>query len=151
MLNFEYSTLINADVEVVWNFHEREDILQLLTPPWQPVKIIRREGGLNVGAISEFQIWLGPIPVRWVARHTEFEQYGLFTDQQIEGPMEYWVHRHQFVPENGKTRLIDSIEYAIPGGFLTELFLGWWVNLRLRDMFRYRHEITQQMCEQESK
>ena len=64
MPNFRYSSLINSAVETVWNFHERPDILQLLTPPWQPVKIIRREGGLDVGAVSEFRLLLGPIPVQ---------------------------------------------------------------------------------------
>ena len=49
MLNFKYSSLIDAPVETVWQFHDRPDILELLTPPWQPVKIIRREGGLGVG------------------------------------------------------------------------------------------------------
>ncbi|MDE5109230.1 MAG: cyclase, partial [Trichodesmium sp. St17_bin3_1_1] len=73
MLHFRYSTLINAPVEVVWKFHERSDILQTLTPPWQPVQIIRHQGGLEIGAISEFIIWLGPIPVKWVAIHTEYE------------------------------------------------------------------------------
>ncbi|MEG4414889.1 cyclase, partial [Microcoleus sp. C2C3] len=33
MPNFKYSSLINATVEAVWNFHEKPDILQLLTPP----------------------------------------------------------------------------------------------------------------------
>ncbi|GFE68865.1 hypothetical protein CFPU101_14750 [Chroococcus sp. FPU101] len=62
MLRFELSSLINAPVETVWKFHERSDILQILTPPWQPVEIIRREGGLGVGAISEFRLWIGFIP-----------------------------------------------------------------------------------------
>lgn len=147
MLKFQYSSLIDAPVETVWQFHERPDILQLLTPPWQPVQIIRREGGLNVGAISEFRLSLGPIPVTWVARHTECEINRLFVDRQIKGPMESWEHRHEFSPENGKTRLQDVIHYEIPGGFLAELLLGWWVELRLRDMFRYRHEVTKRECE----
>ena len=58
MLHFRYSTLINAPVDVVWKFHERSDILQILTPPWQPVQIIRHQGGLEIGAISEFIIWI---------------------------------------------------------------------------------------------
>ena len=146
MLNFEYSSLINAPVDVVWNFHERQDILQLLTPPWQPVQIIRRVGGLDVGAITEFRIFLGPIPIRWIARHIECEKYKLFTDQQIEGPMQSWIHRHQFFNENDQTRLIDTITYEIPGGWLAELLLGWWVNSRLKDMFCYRHQVTQKEC-----
>lgn len=148
MLHFKYSSLIDAPVEVVWNFHERPDILQILTPPWQPVQVIRREGGLDVGAITEFRISLGPIPVPWVARHIECEKNRLFTDKQVSGPMETWVHRHQFAEENGKTRLTDQIDYELPGGWLAELLLEWWVNARLKDMFRYRHEVTKRECEQ---
>ena len=147
MLNFQYSSLINATVETVWQFHERPDILELLTPPWQPVKIVRREGGLDVGAISEFRLSLAGIPVPWISTHIECEANRLFVDRQTDGPMESWVHRHEFMPENGKTRLTDAIAYEIPGGWLAEFCLGWWVNSRLRDMFRYRHKVTKTNCE----
>lgn len=147
MLHFQHSSLIDAPIEVVWKFHERPDILQLLTPPWQPVQVIRREGGLEVGAISEFRLILGPIPVRWVARHTECQPYRLFVDKQVVGPMEYWLHKHQFTDENGRTSLTDIIDFGIPGGWLAEMFLGWWVKQRLKDMFRYRHEVTKRECE----
>lgn len=115
MLTFKRSTLINAPIEKVWEFHERSDILEILTPPWQPVKIIRREGGLDIGAISEFRLILGFIPIRWVARHIECEKPSFFVDKQETGPMKSWLHRHQFTPENGKTRLTDEINYEIPG------------------------------------
>lgn len=147
MLNFRYSSLINASVETVWKFHERTDILELLTPPWQPVTIIRREGGLGVGAISEFRLSLAGIPIRWIATHIECEPYQLFVDEQTEGPMASWVHRHQFDAKDGKTQLTDVIAYEIPGGFLAELLLGWWVDARLKDMFRYRHQVTKENCE----
>ncbi|NEO25288.1 MAG: cyclase, partial [Moorea sp. SIO4A5] len=67
MLHFNYSTVINAPVDIVWTFHERDDILDLLTPPWQPIQVIRREGGLEIGAVSEFRIFLGLIPLQWIA------------------------------------------------------------------------------------
>ena len=57
MVRFKYSSLIDAPVEVVWNFYERPDILNLLTPPWQPIQVIRHEGGLEVGATTEFNIF----------------------------------------------------------------------------------------------
>jgi ligand-binding SRPBCC domain-containing protein len=147
VLHFRYSSLINASVETVWIFHERSDILQILTPPWQPVQTVRREGGLERGAISEFRLFLGPIPIQWVARHTQCEKYRLFVDEQEKGPMASWIHRHQFAEENGQTRLTDSIDHELPGGWLVELLLGWWVDLRLKEMFRYRHEVTQRECE----
>ena len=147
MLNFQYSSLIDAPVEKVWQFHERKDILDILTPPWQPVKVIRREGGLGVGAISEFRIMLLVIPVRWLAEHIECQTNQIFVDTQVSGPMKSWLHRHQFTTESGQTRLTDSIEYEIPGGWLAEFLLGWWVNSRLKDMFRYRHQVTKEYCE----
>ena len=147
MLNFRYSSLIDAPVETVWQFHERSDILQLLTPPWQPVTIVRREGGLGIGAISEFRISLAGIPVPWIATHTQCETNCLFVDEQTDGPMESWIHRHEFTPENGKTRLTDAIAYELPGGDLSEFILAWWVEARLKDMFRYRHQVTKTQCE----
>ncbi len=146
MLTFKYSSLINAPLEKVWEFHERQDILDLLTPPWQPVQVIRREGGLEIGAISEFCLLLGFLKIKWLACHVEYDQYKLFSDQQMEGPMQYWLHRHYFATENGQTRLTDQIQYEIGGGWLVEILLGWWVNSRLNEMFRYRHQVTQQQC-----
>ncbi|AKG21075.1 SRPBCC family protein [Calothrix sp. 336/3] len=147
MLHFKYSSVINAPVEVVWKFHERMDVLQLLTPPWQPVQVLRREGGLHIGAITEFRLFLGPLPLRWLARHTEYEEYKLFTDEQISGPFDSWVHHHIFTPENGKTRLTDDISLGIPGGETSEFIGGWLVQLQLEAMFRYRHQVTQRECE----
>ncbi len=147
MLHFQYSSLIDAPVAKVWQFHERPDILDLLTPPWQPVTVVRREGGLGVGAITEFRIMLLIIPVRWLAEHIECEENHFFVDTQAVGPMQSWQHRHEFVTESGKTRLTDLIAYEVPGGQLAESVLGWWVNSRLKEMFRYRHQITKEYCE----
>ena len=147
MQTFQHSSLIDAPVEAVWAFYERPDILQLLTPPWQPVQTVRREGGLGPGAITEFRLWLGPIPIPWLARHTdEYEAGRLFTDIQVEGPLESWTHRHRFTPEDGKTRLVDDITFEIPAGWVTEPLMGWFVQQRLHDMFRYRHQATRQAC-----
>lgn len=150
MRYFQYSSLINAPVEVVWHFHERPDVLSLLTPPWQPVEIVRRQGLLEVGAMSEFRIWLGLVPVLWRSRHSECLPYRVFTDRQESGPMAYWVHRHEFIAFEGKTRLRDTIRYELVGGESTDFFIGWWIDMRLGDMFRYRHSVTQRYCEQPS-
>ncbi|MBW4565550.1 MAG: cyclase [Mojavia pulchra JT2-VF2] len=147
MLHFKHSSVINAPPEVVWKFHERPDILQMLTPPWQPVKVMRREGGLEVGAITEFRLSLGPLPLTWLARHTQCEKYRLFTDEQISGPFETWIHRHELEPENGNTRLTDAISFAMPGGNAFEFISGWLVQAQLEATFRYRHYVTKRECE----
>jgi ligand-binding SRPBCC domain-containing protein len=148
VLHFEKTSIIDASPEALWRFHERPDILQILTPPWQPVQIVRREGGLGVGAISEFRLWLGLIPVPWVAVHTECEPNHHFVDEQQTGPMASWRHRHQFEAQEGEcTKLTDAIAFSLPGGQSVESLLDWWVNSRLSDMFDYRHRITKLHCE----
>ncbi|OUL27659.1 cyclase [Nostoc sp. T09] len=147
MLHFKHSSVINAPPEVVWKFHERSDILQMLTPPWQPVKVMRRDAGLEVGAITEFRLFLGPLPLTWLARHTQCEKYRLFVDEQISGPFESWVHRHEFEAENGKTRLTDTISFSMPGAQTVEFISGWLVQAQLEAMFRYRHYVTKRECE----
>lgn len=147
MLHFEKTSVIHASPEAVWRFHERPDSLQILTPPWQPVQIVRREGGLGIGAISEFRLWIGILPVSWVAVHTACEPNRYFVDEQKTGPMAFWRHRHQFETQGAQTQLTDSIDYALPGGQPLEPLLEGWVNARLSDMFDYRHRVTRQSCE----
>lgn len=147
MLHFEKSSVINAPVKTVWQFYERPDILNVLTPPWQPVEIIRREGGLGVGAESEFRLWLGPVPIQWLAVHTDCLDYEKFVDVQKTGPMEFWQHQHFFLEDGVKTTLVDRIDFSLPGGEIAEFLVGNFVQQRLQDMFDYRHRMTQEHCE----
>lgn len=147
VLTFSHSSVIDAPVSRVWQFHERPDILQILTPPWQPVTVVRREGGLGVGAETEFRLHFGAIAIPWLARHSHCEENRLFIDEQIEGPLSLWIHRHEFGEEGGKTRLSDRISYELPASPWSEWLVGWFVEERLRDMFRYRHQVTKRECE----
>lgn len=147
MLHYRLSSLIDAPVQTVWEFHERPDILQQLTPPWQPMQVVRREGGLEVGAITEFRIYLGPMSLQWIAEHTACEKYHCFVDRQTVGPFDYWEHSHLFQEEHGKTRLTDAIAFSPPIGWLTEPLAGWAITAQLDSLFRYRHRVTQRACE----
>ena len=147
MVQFEHSSWIAAPVENVFDFHKRPDAIELLMPPDQRVRLVSREGGLEVGARVEFRIPVGPFWVRWVAVHIAYEENRLFVDEQREGPFAGWVHAHRFEPVNNGTQLTDHIEFALPGGPLIEALAGWAVKQKLRKMFKYRHEITRRMCE----
>ncbi|MEO8659786.1 MAG: SRPBCC family protein [Bryobacteraceae bacterium] len=147
MRHYERSVLINAPVETVFAFHERPDALELLTPPTPPVRVLRREGGLQVGAIVELLVPLGPFHKRWLARHIAYEKNRLFVDTQVSGPFAHWTHRHLFAPNGTGTLLTDSIEFELPLAPLSEWLGGWVVRRQLDSMFRYRHEVTRRYCE----
>jgi ligand-binding SRPBCC domain-containing protein len=147
MLRFEYSSWIDAPVAAVFGFHERPDALELLTPPWPPVTVLRRPASLACGSIAELRIGIWPLSVHWVAHHIAYEPARLFVDEQRSGPFAAWVHAHRFAPESGGTRLLDSVEFALYGGATAEKALGWLVRRQLRGMFRYRHGVTRRHCE----
>jgi ligand-binding SRPBCC domain-containing protein len=148
VLSFEYSSEIDAPIETVFGFHERPDALQLLTPPWQRADLISREGGLEVGARVVMRVWFGPVYKTWVAHHIAYQKNRIFTDEQREGPFAAWVHSHVFEDLQGRTRLIDSIEFALPFGSWTESLLGGLATKQLKRLFAYRHMVTKTFCEQ---
>jgi ligand-binding SRPBCC domain-containing protein len=140
---FEQNVFINAPVEAVFAFHERPDALELLSPPFPPLTVLHRTGGILTGA--EVHLRIGPI--RWDARHTAYERNRLFIDEQVRGPFVRWVHRHEFHAEGSGTLLIDRIEFAIPGGTRLNTLAAAVVRLGLRRMFTHRHAVTRRHCE----
>jgi ligand-binding SRPBCC domain-containing protein len=66
---------------------------------------------LAEGSRSDFTLWLGPIPIHWVALHTNVNPLTGFTDSQVEGPFKTWVHKHEFEKiAQGQTRIIDQVQ-----------------------------------------
>jgi ligand-binding SRPBCC domain-containing protein len=138
LATFSKSVVIDAPVAAVFAFHQRDEALALLSPPWPPTQI-SRTGGLEIGA----RVVVRSGPFRWVARHTDYERNRLFVDEQIEGPFRQWVHRHEFEDLGPRTRLTDRIEYKAHGGPLMDLAV--WPLLAM--LFRYRHRVTRRECE----
>lgn len=144
MPTFVRSVVVHAPVADVFDFHEREDALPRLSPPFPPVRVVRREGGIQPGARVDLRIG----PIRWLALHTAYEKDRLFVDEQIEGPFASWVHRHEFEAVDATTtRLTDHVTFALPGGPIVNTLFGRLVALSLVPMFRYRHRATKAACE----
>ena len=147
MATFTRSVLINAPVETVFGFHERPDALTLLSPPFPPVRVLHKDGGIEPGSRVELRVG----SVHWVALHTAFERNRLFVDEQVEGPFAKWIHRHEFESVGEATRLTDNVEYLLPGGAAGNFAFAWMVRIGLARMFRDRHRTTKQLCEMLSK
>ena len=139
---FSRSVVIDAPVEAVFAFHAREDALTLLSPRFPPVRVAKKEGGLETGASIELRVG----PFRWVARHMAYENNRLFADEQVAGPFTRWLHRHEFEDLGGKTRLTDRVEWELPGGRVVNWLLGWAVTIGMKRLFVYRHAVTRRFC-----
>ena len=70
----------------------------ILTPLRRWIQIERQEGGLRDGARITFSLGLGPVRVRWEARHYGYVDGTQFCDEQVRGPFRVWRHCHRVVP-----------------------------------------------------
>ena len=127
----------------MFRWHERPDALLDLTPLRRWMRIERQEEGLRDGARITFSVGVGPLRVRWKARHYGYVHGTQFCDEQVEGPFRVWRHRHRVVPVGVEESLYeDRVEYAVPGGPLTQRLAHPFVRLLLSRLFARRHRIV---------
>ncbi len=139
----EFRTVLDAPADEVFRWHWQKDTLTKLIPPWETVELVQPAVGPVDGAIAVLCIAAGPCKLKWVAYHCEFIEGRQFVDIQKSGPFAFWRHLHKFEPINdGRCLLLDRIEYELPLSGLSQPFLGWFVEDKIRRMFRYRHELT---------
>ena len=108
---------VKASAEVVFAWHTQPDALERMSPPWERVGVVERSGGVEDGAWVELKVPVGPIRLRWVLQHQDYEAGRQFCDLQTRGPFSSWKHTHLVVPESEQEcYLEDRIEYRLPLG-----------------------------------
>jgi uncharacterized protein len=132
-----------APLDEVWAWHTRPGALERLVPPWDPVRVVSRTGGVESGARVTLAVPLGPLRLRWVAEHRDVDPPHGFADVQVEGPFAHWIHRHTLGADTGDPAaswLEDRIEFAAPGGPPGRAMARRIVAGRLPALLRYRHD-----------
>lgn len=139
---FERRTLMPVSASELYAWHGRPGAFERLNPPFAPVQVEERTGGLEVGARTVVR-GVGPLGQRWVAEHTVCEPGRMFRDEQVNGPFKKWVHTHRFEPRaDDSCELVDTIEYELPMGGLGAFF-GWpFTTATLEQVFAFRHALT---------
>ncbi len=140
--------LLSADVTLasgvdeVWPFFSRPENLGVLTPATMAADILQVPDQLSAGALVEYRIRVGPVPMRWRSRIDEWEPGEGFADAQLKGPYACWYHEHGFRPADGgdATLVTDRVWYAPPLGPLGALANTLLVRPMLRDIFSYRRQ-----------
>ena len=142
MPNFEYSSVIDCDVQRLFEYHANPGALNRLIPPWENIAIQQRSDSLDVGSEVVLRNSLFGLPVTWRAVHTQLNPPEGFQDIQVSGPFKTWIHDHQFQGDGiGQSKLIDRIHFETKFGLLGTI--GWpIVRAKLQAMFAYRHRTT---------
>jgi uncharacterized protein (TIGR01777 family) len=140
---FVRRTHIPAPAAEVFNWHTRPGAFERLSPPWEPVEVVERTGGIEDGSRIVLRMQIGPFPQRWVSEHRDFVAGQQFRDVQVSGPFACWEHAHRVEPDGPSAcYLEDAIEYALPFGMVGRTVGGAFVRHKLERLFTYRHHIT---------
>ena len=142
---------VPVPVDQLFSWHENPGAFERLTPPFEPVKVKKRKGGIDGGEVNP-QMSLGPIPLPWVARHHDYIKNEQFLDEQVSGPFASWNHAHLFEKIDDKSsKLIDKIDYKLPFGTVGKTFGGAFAEQKIKQMFAYRRNITKNDLVSQSK
>lgn len=127
---------VKAPLSRVASFHQQYTSMGAITPPPIRVELHRVPANLSGGEM-DFTLWLGPLPIHWVAQIEDVSESG-FTDRQLRGPFAEWVHRHSFVTmDEQTTEVVDEVTLRLRTHPLWGL-VGIGMQLSLPLLFAYR-------------
>jgi len=148
-MKYRHTFRVRAPLVDVAEFHRRSEGLGAITPPPIILWLHNVPERVKEGDSMDFTMWVGPLPLRWLARIEDMSLNG-FTDRQLRGPFEQWMHRHEFVAVDEKTtQVVDEISASLRKHPLWGLVgLGMWLGLPL--LFAYRGWRTRRLLESEA-
>jgi len=117
-----------ADAENLERISPPELAFQIVTPT--PLKILE-------GSTIDYRLKLFGVPFRWRTRISLWQPPFRFVDEQSMGPYQTWTHLHAFESTDDGTRIIDRVEYRLPGYPFSNFVLPL-VRRQLERIFQFR-------------
>lgn len=139
----EHRQRVPAPLAEVFPFFATPENLTAITPPGLGFEILTPSPiAMKDGAVIDYVVKLGGLPLRWRTLITCYEPPHKFVDEQILGPYSFWHHTHTFheSPEGG-TELGDVVRYALPLGPLGELAHRLAVRRQVAGIFAFREQV----------
>ena len=156
---FESTLEVSVPIEKLFSWHENPGAFERLTPSFDPVKVSKRMGGVDGGTVY-IDMKAGPIPLTWVAQHHSYKKNVQFLEDQTSGPFVgplpfwngTWHHQHLFKKVDSKNSIVtDRLNYDFPMDPFGSIFGSWYTKKRLKQMFAYRRNITENDLYEQSK
>lgn len=141
----EFRTELNTASKEVFDFHCNFRNVTIVTPPIITLRFLVIPEKMEVGSkitVEIKQLWFW---IPWEITVEKLEPNFLMIDYQSgKGPFKFWRHEHIFQENNGKTILIDRIEYLLPFGIAGFIFDRLIMRIIQRRVFVYRHKKTKE-------
>ena len=143
---------VQAPINEVFNFFQRPENLDLLTPPWLEFNIMTPQPlAMHPGAVFDYSIKNHGIPMRWTGIIADYDPPHRFVDLQLRGPYAFWHHQHLFEETQDGTQITDLVHYQLPLGPLGKFAHRLFVHRDLEKIFNYRCEKMNTRFRPESK
>lgn len=152
MTTISLITKINAPIKAVFDLNRNIDVHKLSTANSKETAI----DGVTSGLINLNET------VTWRGKHfgiyqthkslisaMEFPNY--FVDEMVEGRFKSFRHEHTFVEKNGKTVLIDTIQYETPFGIFGSIFDKLVLKDYLTNFIQERNQFIKNLAENPTK
>lgn len=148
MTTIHLITKINAPIHEVFDLNRNIDIHKLSTAKSKETA----SAGITSGSINLNET------VTWQGKHFGFYQThkskitamefpNYFVDEMMEGRFKSFKHEHTFVEKNGKTVMIDSIEYQTPFGIFGKIFDKYILKDYLTNFIKERNTFLKNLAE----
>jgi uncharacterized protein len=138
---FEGRVKLPVPAPEAFAWHERPGALERMTPPWERVRVVTREGTIRDGDRVVLELGPRPLALRLEHVHEGYVPGVRFRDRQVRGPFARFVHTHEIVPLGPERSMLeDTIDYALPLGRLGRV-AGRAVRSRIERAFAYRHTV----------
>jgi uncharacterized protein (TIGR01777 family) len=134
-------TVIDAPLDDTFAFFSKAANLGVITPSAMRFSIDGEVPPMATGAVIDYHVRVGPLPLHWRTRITTWEPGRRFADLQEKGPYRLWWHEHTFAADGGRTIMEDRVYYTPPLGILGQLAHRFFIASTLRKIFQYRGDV----------
>ncbi|HQZ40469.1 MAG TPA: TIGR01777 family oxidoreductase [Vicinamibacterales bacterium] len=134
-------TVVDAPLDETFASFSKAANLGLITPADMRFTIDGPMPPMAPGAIINYRVRIGPVPVKWRTRIAEWEPERRFVDTQEAGPYRLWWHEHTCRADGRRTIMDDRVFYTPPFGLLGRLTNRFFIAPTIKKIFQYRGDV----------
>ena len=144
-LRFEH--VVAAPREALFAFHSTPANLARLLEGWSGFALLAHDGHIRPGSRVRLEQRVVGLRHEMVFEHFVLEPPRRFGERQSRGPFRRFEHVHEFFEDAHGTRVVDTVEFELPGflgGALAERLVAAPVLARF---FEFRRSAYQRLCD----
>lgn len=138
----ESSVTLDRPLRQVFPFFADPRNLERLTPDSLRFHILGDPGPAHAGQVIDYRLRVHGLPLRWRTLISRWDPPHAFTDVAVHSPYGFWHHEHRFQALGRRTRMTDTVLYALPCAPLGDWLAGALVRRDVEAIFAHRSRVV---------